>query len=95
MIKIKDKMKEIPKYDYIFGRKCFYVVSKTYGIAWVYRYVHICNESYIYCVYCQDGASFYTEFSQNELFNDRFDEAEYDIYECSISKIHTDVEIEV
>lgn len=95
MIKIKNVMQEINKHECISSNECFYLMAKTNGEMYVYRRAYVCDDHYIYCVYCENGGSYYTEFTRTESFNNRFDEDEYGFYKCRISKIHTDVEIEV
>lgn len=95
MIKIKNTMQAINKHEYISSNDCFYVVSKTDGTAYVYRCVYVCGDCDIYCIYSENGLSFYTDFTRTETFNNRFSECEYNIYKCRISELHTDVEIEV
>ena len=95
MSKIKNTMQEINKHEYVSSNDYFYVVSKIDGTACVYRRAYICGDCHIYCVYCENGWSFCTEFNRTATFNNRFSESEYNIYKCRISELHTDVEIEV
>lgn len=95
MIKIKNVMQEINKHEYVSSNDCFYIMEKTNGAAYVYKYIYTFGDCYIYCVYSENGGSYYTEFTRNDTFNNRFDADEYNFYKCRISKIHTDVEIEV
>lgn len=95
MIKIKNVMQEINKHEYVSSNDCFYIMEKTNGAAYVYKRAYVCGDHYIYCVYSENGGSFYTDFTRTETFNNRFDVDEYNFYKCRISEIHTDVEIEV
>lgn len=94
MIKLKNND------DVLTGRivdvQSFYIVDKTDNeIVSVYDSTNFPtkNDEIIYLRYDEDGSIWLMYFDDDDTFENTFDD--YRVYECKITEIHTDVEIEV